>query len=164
MVNYSIYSPTCVPAWCGYLKLLNTCFNVNHCCLKSFPLFIYTHRLLNNNSIAMATPHPSEKQLKHTLRNLKVSVIKPQPFGNSYIQNFIIRLTHANVWESMGKLCSCMQFITAKSYVLNQNWNQSDPDLYPETQRNFLAMGPIPNCKSYLYQFCSSVSVLQKQP
>ena len=21
---------------------------------------------------------------------------------------------------------------TAKSYVLNQNWNQSDPDLYPE--------------------------------
>ena len=24
---------------------------------------------------------------------------------------FIIRLTHANVWESMGKPCSCMQFI-----------------------------------------------------
>ena len=48
---------------------------------------------------------------------------------------------------------------TAKSYVLNQNWNQSDPDLYPETQRNFLATGLIPNCKSDLYQFCSSVSV-----
>ena len=42
---------------------------------------------------------------------------------------------------------------TAKSYVLNQNWNQSDPDLYPETQRNFLATGLILNCKSYLYQF-----------
>ena len=53
---------------------------------------------------------------------------------------------------------------TAKSYVLNQNWNQSDPDLYPETQQNFLATGLIPNCKSDLYQFCSSVSVQQKQP
>ena len=42
---------------------------------------------------------------------------------------------------------------TAKSYVLNQNLNQSDPDLNPETQRNFLATGLIPNCKSYLYQF-----------
>ena len=51
---------------------------------------------------------------------------------------------------------------TAKSYVLNQNWNQSDPDLYPETQRNFLATGLILNCKSYLYQFCSSVSDLQE--
>ena len=28
---------------------------------------------------------------------------------------FIIRLTHANVWESMGKLCSCTQFI--KSHI-----------------------------------------------
>ena len=53
---------------------------------------------------------------------------------------------------------------TAKSYVLNQKWNQSDPDLYPETQQNFLATGLIPNCKSDLYQFCSSVSVQQKQP
>ena len=49
-------------------------------------------------------------------------------------------------------------------YILNQNWNQSDPDLYPETQRNILAMGLILNSKSDLYQFCSSVSVLQKQP
>ena len=34
-----------------------------------------------------------------------------------------------------------------------QKLNQSDPDLYPETQRNILAMGLIPNCKSDLYQF-----------
>ena len=27
------------------------------------------------------------------------------------ISIIIIRLTHANVWESMGKLCSCTQFI-----------------------------------------------------
>ena len=59
----------------------------------------------------------------------------------------------------LGETC-----YTAKSYVLNQKWNQSDPDLYPETQRNFLATGLIPNCKSDLYQFCSSVSVQQKQP
>jgi len=45
---------------------------------------------------------------------------------------------------------------------LNQNWNQSDPDLYPETQRNFLATGLILNCKLYLHQFCSSVSDLQE--
>ena len=42
---------------------------------------------------------------------------------------------------------------TAKSYVLNENWNQSDPDLYPEMQLNFLAMGLIPNRKLDLYQF-----------
>ena len=41
-----------------------------------------------------------------------------------------------------------------KSYVLNQNWNQSDPDLYPETQPNFLATGLILNSKLDLYQFC----------
>ena len=29
------------------------------------------------------------------------------------IQDYIIRLTHANVWESMGKPCSCTQFIKA---------------------------------------------------
>ena len=32
-----------------------------------------------------------------------------------FIKTFIIRLTHANVWESMGKPCSCMQFI--KSHI-----------------------------------------------
>ena len=30
---------------------------------------------------------------------------------------------------------------TAKSYVLNQNWHQSDPDLYPEAQLNFFGNG-----------------------
>ena len=28
----------------------------------------------------------------------------------------IIRLTHANVWESMGKPCSCMQFIKSRIF------------------------------------------------
>jgi len=29
---------------------------------------------------------------------------------------FIIRLTHANVWESIGKPCSCMQFIKSRIF------------------------------------------------
>jgi len=31
------------------------------------------------------------------------------------VNPIIIRLTHTNVWDSMGKPCSCMQFI--KSYI-----------------------------------------------
>ena len=31
----------------------------------------------------------------------------------SQVYNIIIRLTHANVWESMKKPCRCMQFIKA---------------------------------------------------
>ena len=46
---------------------------------------------------------------------------------------------------------SCITY--SKIVLLNQNWNQSDPDLYPETQQNFLATGLIPNCESDLYQF-----------
>ena len=30
----------------------------------------------------------------------------------------IICLTHANVWESMGKPCSCMQFIKSRIFLL----------------------------------------------
>ena len=75
--------------------------------------------------------------------------------------NGFLTVSGTAVWYD--KLVSIRTY-TAKSYVLNQKWNQSDPDLYPETQQNFLAMGLIPNCKSDLYQFCSSVSVQQKQP
>ena len=34
------------------------------------------------------------------------------------INHLIIRLTHANVWESMGKPCSCMQFIKSRIFLL----------------------------------------------
>ena len=34
----------------------------------------------------------------------------------SVINSFIIRLTHANVWESVGKPCSCMQFIKSRIF------------------------------------------------
>ena len=34
-----------------------------------------------------------------------------------YMHIFIIRLTHANLWESIGKPCSCTQFI--KSCILH---------------------------------------------
>ena len=30
---------------------------------------------------------------------------------------FIICLTHANVWESMGKPCSCVQFIKSRIFT-----------------------------------------------
>ena len=41
------------------------------------------------------------------IRQLSLFLIK--------LLHIIIRLTHANVWESMGKPCSCMQFI--KSHI-----------------------------------------------
>ena len=34
------------------------------------------------------------------------------------ISRFIIRLTHANVWESMGKPCSCVQYIKSRIFLL----------------------------------------------
>ena len=36
---------------------------------------------------------------------------------------FIIRLTHANVWESMGKPCSCMQFIKSRIFYCKSREN-----------------------------------------
>ena len=45
---------------------------------------------------------------------------------------FIICLTHANVWESMGKLCSCMQFI--KSRICNKS--HENPYQYSKSHEN----------------------------
>ena len=46
-----------------------------------------------------------------------------------------------NTWKlksiKKGRPISNEYVITAKSYILNQNWNQSDPDVYPETQPGF---------------------------
>ena len=39
----------------------------------------------------------------------------PMSLRSAY-EPIIIRLTHANVWESMGKPCSCMQLIIASYY------------------------------------------------
>ena len=35
----------------------------------------------------------------------------------------IIRLTHANVWKSMGKPCSCMQFIKSRIFYYKSREN-----------------------------------------
>ena len=35
----------------------------------------------------------------------------------------IIRLTHANVWESMGKPCSCTQFIKSRIFYSKSREN-----------------------------------------
>ena len=39
------------------------------------------------------------------------------------LTDFIIHLTHANVWESMGKPCSCMQFIKSRIFYCKSREN-----------------------------------------
>ena len=45
----------------------------------------------------------------------------------------IIRLTHANVWESMGKPCSCTQFIKSRIFYCKSREN---PYQYCESREN----------------------------
>ena len=94
--------------------------------------------------------------LLHTSSNQK-------PDGGTYrrLQSCVgtrVRFDYAafdvQLWKTYSVTTLYGYTYTAISYVLNQNWNQSDPDLYPETQQNFLAT----NCKSNLYP------VLQNSP
>ena len=55
---------------------------------------------------------------------------------NNYTQLYgtiIIRLTHANVWESMGKPCSCMQFIKSRIFYCKSREN---PYQYYKSREN----------------------------
>ena len=47
------------------------------------------------------------------------------------IIRFIIRLTHANVWESMGKPCSCMQFIKSRIFYSKSCENPASVPVLP---------------------------------
>ena len=49
------------------------------------------------------------------------------------IQHFIIRVTHVNVWESMGKPCSCMQFIKSRIFYCKSHNN---PYQYYKSREN----------------------------
>ena len=49
------------------------------------------------------------------------------------ILSIIIRLTHANVWESMGKPCSCMQFIQSRNFYCKSHEN---PYQYYKSREN----------------------------
>ena len=49
------------------------------------------------------------------------------------IMMFIIRLTHANVWESMGKPCSCTQFIKSRIFYSKSRKN---PYQYYKSREN----------------------------
>ena len=49
------------------------------------------------------------------------------------IHTIIIRLTHANVWESMGKPCSCMQFIKSRIFYCKSREN---PYQYYKSREN----------------------------
>ena len=39
------------------------------------------------------------------------------------VTGLIIHLTHTNVWESMGKPCSCMQFIKSRIFYCKSREN-----------------------------------------
>ena len=49
------------------------------------------------------------------------------------ISHFIIRLTHANVWESMWKPCSCTQFIKSRIFYYKSREN---PYQYRKSHEN----------------------------
>ena len=49
------------------------------------------------------------------------------------ILEFIIRLTHANVWESMGKPCSCTQLIKSRIFYSKSREN---PYQYCKSREN----------------------------
>ena len=49
------------------------------------------------------------------------------------VRTFIIRLTHANVWESMGKPCSCMQCIESRIFYCKLREN---PYQYYKSREN----------------------------
>ena len=70
--------------------------------------------------------------------------------SKTYILNLIIRLTHANVWESMGKPCSCTQFIKSRIFYCKSREN---PYQYCKSREN-----PYQYCKSREnpYQYCKS--------
>ena len=57
--------------------------------------------------------------------------LSPNKFG--IIIDFIIRLTIANVWESMGKPCSCMQFIKSRIFYCKSREN---PYQYYKSREN----------------------------
>ena len=51
----------------------------------------------------------------------------------SVINSFIIRLTRANVWESVGKPCSCMQFIKSCIFYC---MSRENPYQYCKSRKN----------------------------
>ena len=68
----------------------------------------------------------------------KYSCIKFQYPAGIWTQTFwilysIICLTHANVWESMGKPCSCMQFIKSRNFYYKSHKN---PHQYYKSREN----------------------------
>ena len=61
-----------------------------------------------------------EEALKRKLDAAQQSV-KQQRYMTVHL--FIICLTHANVWESMGKPCSCTQFMKSRIFYSKSHEN-----------------------------------------
>ena len=67
-------------------------------------------------------------------RNFRGTKFRDLAFGHENRENFclakisriygiIVRLTHANAWESMGKPCSCAQFIKSRIFYCKSREN-----------------------------------------
>ena len=71
----------------------------------------------------------SSSKLRKTLRLLKFLFF----ITKRKLKHIIIRLTHTNVWESMGKPCSCMQFIKSRIFYCKSREN---PYQYYKSREN----------------------------
>ena len=70
---------------------------------------------------------------KLTIRMIHMHIVLKSDTQARYVKFIIIRLTHANVWESMGKPCSCMQFIKSRIFYCKSREN---PYQYYKSREN----------------------------
>ena len=73
-----------------------------------------------------------------------------------YVQ-FIIRLTHTNVWEPMGKPCSCTQFI--KSCIFYSK-SRENPYQYCKSRENLYQILQV-MCAAYERAMKSEVRMIK---
>ena len=67
-----------------------------------------------------------------------------------YIYTYIC-VTHWNVWESMGKLCSCMQFIFKKTFLL-------------QVTREFVSVLQVTQYSSIALYYCDTCIIFSTLP
>ena len=60
------------------------------------------------------------RQQKYVHKCIRQSHVEIKEYSVAYF-DFIIYLTHANVWESMGKPCNCTQFTVFFYYKSHEN-------------------------------------------
>ena len=121
--------------------------NVQLTCPQQYPQLTYkTHFLL---SLTWPSPFPGRSAMVSTtfagtqtwrkLKRLKQSTYMIALRARVHRGSSIIHLTHVNVWESIGKPCSCMQFRKScifyyKSHVNPYQYCKSCENLYQVLQ------------------------------